>query len=76
MHWTPNEFNLKKRWGQEYFKLPLSPWNDMPLCNYLDFSGASFAVLLGTVVLTAFCFSGRQPQPQDFFCSAIIITSF
>ncbi len=51
----------------------------MYLFNYLDFFCASlpsFAVLVGTVALTSCWFLGRHPQPQDFFSSAMLITSF
>jgi hypothetical protein len=51
----------------------------MHFLNYLDFfctSFLSFAVLVGTVALASCWFLGRHPQPQDFFSSAMLITSF
>jgi hypothetical protein len=49
------------------------------LRDYLDFFStflASFAVLVGTDILTPFSCFGRQPHPQGFFCSAIVSPPF
>lgn len=40
--------------------------------TYLDF----LAFFLSLAGFSAFCFSGMHPQPQSFFFSAILITSF
>ena len=52
--------------------IPIPPGNTAQYSAYLDF--LTFFLSLGGFSLI--CFSGMHPQPQSFFFSAILITSF
>ena len=54
-----------------YIPIPLG-CSTVQCSTYLDF----LAFFLSLAGFSLFCFSGMQPQPQSFFFSAILITSF